>query len=29
MGIPVLRTLAFAVGFLCQAVLALAVLGLV
>jgi uncharacterized MAPEG superfamily protein len=29
MGIPVLRTLAFAVSFLCQAVLALAVLGLV
>jgi uncharacterized MAPEG superfamily protein len=27
LGIPVLRTLAFAVGFVCQAVLALAVLG--
>ena len=29
LGIPVLRTLAFTVGFLCQAVLALAVLGIV
>jgi uncharacterized MAPEG superfamily protein len=27
LGIPVLRTLAFAVGFVCQAVLALAILG--
>jgi len=27
MGVPVLRTLAFAVGFLCQAALALAVFG--
>ncbi len=27
MGVPVLRTLAFAVGFLCQATLALAALG--
>jgi len=28
-GIPVLRTLAFAVGFICQGVLALAVFGIV
>jgi uncharacterized MAPEG superfamily protein len=27
LGIPVLRTLAFTVGFICQAVLALAILG--